>query len=493
MTAARLVPAAAVLLALGGIAVAAQVTGPAAATDARPAAAAVSRVPVTAAVRACPPSPGTGPARVALIAAPAGAAPAAAPGAAAGRATLTPLPAAGAATAAPRPVTVADPGTLSLLTAPAAPAAGHAAAAPGVAVAASGAMARGMEAEQAEGPGLGSVRCGAPGSDIWFVGPGGQDGAAQIRLDLMNVDAQPATVNVSVITDAGPAQAGGMGGISVPPHRTVTESLSALVGGGSTAVAVHVRTSGGRVAADLLDGPARGRTPGWVPAAAAPARTLVIPGLPPSGGAAGLYLAVPGGSAAQVSVLAITPYGRYRPFGSQPIGLPGQSASYLALTPLGGAAAALELTANVPVTAAAGIPGSGAFTAATAPVSQQAVVAATVGGPGSGFSADIVLSAPAAAARVRLAEIAAGAAAAAQVVPVRGGHTVAVPVAAPRGSRRGAPFAVVITPLPGSGPVYAARVEMRGQGGVASIIPAASAPVTLVLPPVRDSYDAVSP
>jgi hypothetical protein len=488
MTPARLVPAAAALFALGGIAAAAQFIAPAGSGAGRPAAP-LRQVPVTAAVRACPPSPGTRPGTVALIAAPPGtAAPASASGS--GRAVLTPLPPAGTApTAASRPVTAAGPGTLSLLAAPVAAGTRDAAAPPGVAVSASGAMARAMEAEQAEGPGLGSVRCGVPGSDTWFVGPGGQDGAARIRLVLMNVDALPATVSVSVITDAGPAQADGLDGISVPPRRTVTESLSALAGGGSTVAAVEVRTSAGRVAADVLDGPARGGTPGWLPAAAAPSRTLVIPGVPPSGSAAGLFLVVPGDTAAQVSVLAITPRGPYRPFGPQPLDLPGQSASYVALTPLGGVASALELTANVPVTAAAGVPG--AFTAAAAPVSQQAVVAGNVSG--FGLAADIVLSAPAAAARVRLTEIASGTTAAAQVVPVGGGHTVAVPVAAPRGSRRGAPFAVVITPLPGSGPVYAARVETKGQGVVASIIPAASAPATIVLPPVRGSYDAVYP
>ena len=40
-------------------------------------------------------------------------------------------------------------------------------------------MAQAMEAEEATSAGLASVRCGEPGSDIWFVGPGQQGGAAQ--------------------------------------------------------------------------------------------------------------------------------------------------------------------------------------------------------------------------------------------------------------------------------------------------------------------------
>ena len=51
----------------------------------------------------------------------------------------------------------------------------------------------------------------------------------------------------------------------------------------------------------------------------------------------------------------------------------------------------------------------------------------------------------------------------------------------------------MITPLPGSGPLYAARVETKGQNTVVSIIPAVSALTTITLPPVRDSYDAISP
>ena len=68
-----------------------------------------------------------------------------------------------------------------------------------------------------------------------------------------------------------------------------------------------------------------------------------------------------------------------------------------------------------------------------------------------------------------------------------------MPVTAPKEAKHGSVFAVVITPLPGSGPVYAARVETQGQSTVVSIIPAASALTMISLLPVRDSYDAVYP
>ena len=332
---------------------------------------------------------------------------------------------------------------LSLLTVPAGSSTSKkgASVAEGWSVSASGTMAQAMEAEVAQSSGLASVRCGEPGSDIWFVGPGQQNGAAQIQLDLMNIDSLAASVDVSVITDAGQAQAGNDTGITVPPHQTVTESLSST-GSGSSVVAIEVHTSIGRVAADVSEGSSHGAA-SWLPSAAAPSTELVIPGVPPSGSAAGLFLAVPGTSSAKVNVLAITPQGHYRPFGSQAVDLPGESASYVALTPLGGTAAALEITSNVPVVAGVLVPGSGAgaFTAATAPISEQAVVAGNT--TGSGLAASVVLSAPAGAARVRLTEIAQASSGGtagtgvtgSQVVSVRAGRTLVAPVTAPRGSQ----------------------------------------------------------
>ena len=501
----HLVPAAAVLAALGGIAGAAQLTHPAAP---RPdSAAAVTRqVAVTSAVRACPPALGNGSGPVALIAGAATATGAAGPATTGqtgqtGQVELTALPPAGVPLRAAGPIGAQSPGVLSLLTVPAGsptPKKG-ASVAEGWSVSASGTMAQAMEAEVAQGSGLASVRCGEPGSDIWFVGPGQQNGAAQIQLDLMNIDSLAASVDVSVITDAGQAQAGNDTGITVPPQQTVTESLSS-VGSGSSVVAIEVHTSVGRVAADVSEGSSHGAA-SWLPSAATPSTQLVIPGVPASGSAAGLFLAVPGTTSAKVNVLAITPQGNLRPFGSQSIDLPGESASYQALTPLGGTAASLEITSNVPVVAGVLVPGSGAgaLTAATAPISEQAVVAGNT--TGSGLTASVVLSAPADAARVRLTEIAQAssggtggtAATGSQVVSVRAGHTLVAPVTAPRGAKRGSAFAVVITPLAGSGPLYAARVETQGQDTIVSILPAASALTTISLPPVRNSYDAISP
>jgi Family of unknown function (DUF5719) len=486
----HLVPAGVVLLALGGIAAAAQLAGPAAPASAGPghAATAPQQVAVTSAARACPPVQGGGSGQVAFIAG----SPAASRGA--GQAQLAPLPLAGAQLRTLSPISQTQPGLLSMLTTPATQSTSKkvTTALQGWSVTATGTMAQTMEAEETTSTGLASVRCGEPGSDLWFVGPGQQGGAAQIQLDLMNLDSLPASVNVSIITDAGLVQAGGDTGITVPPHQTVTEALSSLAGNASV-VAIEVRTSVGRVAADVSESSSHGGAASWLPNTAPPSRQLVIPGVPPSGGPAGLYVVVPGSGNARITVLSITPQGQHQPFGTQTIDLPGDSASYVPLTPLGGTAA-LELTANVPVTAGVLVPGSGlgAFATATAPISEQAVVAGNT--TSSGLGVTVALSAPAGQARVRLTEMAATpGATSSQIVTVQTGHTLTVPATPPRGAKHGSAFAIVITPLAGSGPLYAARVATQGQNTVVSIVPAISALTTIILPPVRDSYDAISP
>jgi hypothetical protein len=350
-------------------------------------------------------------------------------------------------------------------------------------------MAQGMAAEVANSSGLGFVSCAEPGSDIWFAGPGQDSGAGQIQLDLMDVDDLAATVDVNLITDAGVAQSAGYSGITVQPHQLVTESLSS-VASGSSVVAIEVRTSAGRVAAAVSESSGHG-TASWVPSSAAPATSLIIPGIPPAGAASDLFLVVPGTADAKISITALTAQGSYQPVGST--NLPGESASDVPLTPLGGSAAALRITSNVPVVATVLVPGTGVgtFTAATAAIAQQAVISGNT--TAGGLTASVALTAPAGAARVRITETASPGATTSQLVTVPAGRTVNATVPTPPGVRKGTPFAVVITPLAGSGPLYAARIETQGQGTVVSIVPAANAPSTISLPPVRDSYDAINP
>jgi hypothetical protein len=478
-------------------------------------AAVLRAAPVSAGVRACPSpgSPGSRGAGVAVLAA--------GGGSGSGQAAVSRLSVPGGPAGSLRRLSA--PGALSVTGVPAVPAASPGGNAPssqganksavaiarpgGVMVQATGSMARGLEAEQTAG-GVATTRCDSPGTDFWFAVPG-QQSAGTIDLALMNVDSQAAAVNVDVFTDTGPLHPGADTGITVPAHAMVVQSLSGLVHG-SRALALHVRTSAGRVVAALRESSQRKGAGEWLPPAQSPSQRLVIPAMPGAKGARVLYLADPGGSDAQVKLSVVSPGGTYQPTGGNAIDVPAGSANRIELTSLSGVVGAVVITSSVPVTAAVTIPGGptgdpGAITAA-APALQEQGVLADVGQRAD--TTTLVLSAPEQAARVRLTmgvsgltssgrsaggTGSSGSAGVTRLVTVRAHRSATVKIAAPRGSHWGAGFAVVLTPLPGSGPVYAGRVLASKSGTVLGIIPVASALTWISLPPVRDSLTTSTP
>jgi hypothetical protein len=461
-----------------------------------------TRATVSAVLRACP-GPGSAGAvasGLAVTAASAGT----------GQATVSRLLPAGAA-AAPAPLRVlTQPGLLSLLnvaTAPALPrdlAQSTDAGAPvptvpargGVMISATGAMARGFEAEQTSAGGLATAQCLGPGTDFWFVGPG-QRSAADIQLYLMNTDGEAADVGVQILTDSGPVLGSSDAGIGVPPHSMVVQSLAGLVRG-SRAVALNVTTSVGRVVAAVQETSGSGEPGAWLPAAEPPATSQVLPGLPGAPGGRDLYIAVPGSDNAEIKVTAITGRGSYQPTGGTGIDLPGGSAISVQLPSLGGIPAAIQVSSSVPVTATMGMPGGaagapGAFTAAAAPVQEQGVIA---GDPSSGGSSALVLSAPQGAAQVQVTELTAAGQAtgssATHTVSLAAGHSEVLTLPVPRQGGRAVSFAVIVTPLAGSGPVYAGRVVTQA-GAVQSILPVSSSLSWVPLPAVHSSVSAGLP
>jgi hypothetical protein len=474
-------------------------------------AAVLRTAPVSVGARACPSpgSPGSRRAGLAVLAAGGGSGP--------GQAVVSRLSATGSAAGPLR--RLSQPGALSLTGVPAAPAASQGSPAPsspgankssaavarpgGVVVQATGSMARGLEAEQTEG-GVATARCGSPGTDFWFAVPG-QALAGTIELDLMNVDSQAATADADVFTDTGPLHTGADTGITVPAHGLVVQSLAGLVHG-ARAIALHVRTNVGRVVAALRESSRRSGAGAWLLPAQSPSQRLVIPGMPGSSGARVLYLADPGGNDAQVKLSVVSPGGTYQPTGGGAIDVPAGSANRIELASLSGVAGALVLTSSVPVIAAVTVPGGpagapGAMTA-SAPALQEQGVLADVGQRAD--TTTLVLSAPWRAARVRLtmgvsgltssSHSAAGTSTGAtSLVSVRARRSATVKITAPRGSHWGAGFAVVLTPLSGSGPVYAGRVLAARGGTVLGIMPVASALTWVPLPPVRDSLITSTP
>lgn len=360
----------------------------------------------------------------------------------------------------------------------------------GVVVQASGAMARGLEVEQTTGA-IPSAQCVTPSTDFWFVGPG-QHTAGRIELYLMNPGGQAADVNVEINTDAGPLQGVTDTGIPVAPHSMVVQSLGKIVHG-SRAVALHVRTSVGQVAAGVMETTGRGPGIAWLPAAQRPASRLIVPGLPGSAGARELYVAVPGTKDAHIRLTAVTTRGSYQPTQAGGLDIPAGSAVDITLPSLAGVPAALKLSANVPLTASAMVPGGpagtpGLVTSATWPLIQQGVIA--VNRSGRGDLSQLVLSAPGRAASARIWRGASGGSGASQVVHIRAGRSLVVQLGKVPGTSRGSAFAVVITPLPGSGPLYVARVmESSAAGGVLkSIFPVSTVPTSVRLPQVQQAF-----
>jgi len=489
----RFVLLALVVVALAGLFGVAWVSRPAAGSA--PAAAGRPQiVPVTSAVLACP-APGTG--RVALFASPGQ--PAGGGSAELVGAPITAIgtaPSTGTAAAVPTAplLTVSQPGRVWVskngFGIGKAPRGTRHAGRPqpqAVIVNATGPMARGLDAEQTSYPPNGSaatvtgVKCTQPGTDFWFLGPGPAK-AATIDLHVVNTDSQPAAVDVDIFTDTGPLQGNADTGIEVPPGGSVVQPVSKLVPG-MRVVALHVRTSVGRVAAAVQSAAM------WWCAAAAPATQVVVPGLPGAGGGRRLYLVDPGGSDAQVHVQAITPSGAYEPAGAGGIDVPAGSVVALDLPSLDGIPAALRLRSAVPVTAAV-VAGGHAFTAATGPVQQQGVVADNAAG--AGYTTSVVLSAPAGDAQARVTPAGAnGPLGTGQLVSVAAGHSVSVNVALPRGTHNG--FAIVVSPVAGSGPVYAGRVLTTRAGGAVLITPVVSSPLSVMLPLISGSVTAVIP
>lgn len=355
-----------------------------------------------------------------------------------------------------------------------------------VEVRATGPMAGGIEAEETTQPQNGSgaltgIRCPEPGTDFWFAAPG-QAAAGSIELYLINPDNQAASANVDIYTDSGPLQGGADTGLTVPPGGKLVQAVDKLTPG-SQAVALHVRTTTGRVVAAVQAG---GGSGSWLPVTSQPATQQVIPGLPASGGGRRLYLADPGGNDADVSIQAVGPNGTYQPTGGGGIDVPSGTAASIDLSSMNGVAAALRVTSNVPVTA--GLVAGGGYDAAAGPVAEQSVAADNMSG--DDYSTTLVLSAPAAAARVQVESAGTSGAPAGQVVTVAAGRSTAVKIPGPRGGSGG--FAVVVTPLAGSGPVYAGRV-LTGPGGAQTIMPMVDAPSWVPLPALAGSLTAVMP
>ncbi len=368
---------------------------------------------------------------------------------------------------------------------------------------AAGAMAGGLAVEQTSvatkggDRGLAGVRCAAPGTDLWFLGSGPVE-AERIDLYVSNVDAQATSVDVEALSGEGPLDTGDGHGIPVDPFTTKVigigespEGLGSIVDS-ARVLALHVRTTTGRVAASVRIHTAKGVD--WVPLAPSPGTSHVVPGIPGGSGSRRLLIAVPGEFDARVTVQAITANGAFAPQGQDTLDAPAQTVTPLDLgQALAGKGAAIRLTSDRPITAGfiAQVGDDVAYGAGSAPLGP--------GGSSGGVVADnradesaVLLSAPQGAATVHITSVTAqGTLGKPQVVKVAASRTLEVRVGEPAGPAA-RDFGIMISPQPGSGPVYAARL-LRKKGDLITVLPVPPAITDVPLPAMADSLTAVLP
>ncbi|MFF5211354.1 DUF5719 family protein [Streptosporangium sp. NPDC000396] len=365
-------------------------------------------------------------------------------------------------------------------------------------VAATGSMAAGLESAQTRKEksgkhrGLAGVRCVEPAASTWLVGPG--PAAADVTLHLTNADLAPATVEIMVYAGEGPVVGDSGGWLTLKPGENRTIKVKDLAPS-PLVMAIEVRTSSSRVTAAaraIMNG---GRGVDWLPVSAAPATRVVVPGIPGGGGRRELLVASIGEADTLVEVQALTPDGTYALKDRELVEVAAGSVATLDLsTGIGGQPSALVLTSETPIVAGLIVTGTGkksdvAFTAGAAPIDLGSVVADNR--TGKKKSSRLLLSAPNAPGKVSV-----------QVLPQKGEapEPFEVTITASRTKEVKLPtrddaFAVVVLPLPGSGPVYGGRVmDERIKDGLAlTIQPLAAARMWALVPPITESVATVLP
>jgi hypothetical protein len=374
------------------------------------------------------------------------------------------------------------------------------------AVQAEGPLAPGVVAEHfllTQGPdlhGLVTAPCTAPGREHWFVGAATTEGRRG-RLILTNPNSTAAVVTVSFWDAAGQVDAPGAKDISVPARSQEVVVLDAFAPGAEE-VAVRVRASQGRVSAALDyretdDGAPMGIS--MVPAAAAPAKSLIVPGVPDHGQRT-LMIFAPGDSDAIVSLKIFGPDGPFSPLEHDIVTVPAGTVVRVPLDEaVGEEVAAISLDSDEDITAAVRVvdaaddgPPDFAYSAAAEPLpaGPSAVVLSRAD---STLAPRLLLSsAGELAGRVTVTVVdGEGNLGEEQVVDVGVGSTVAVDLAAPEDTA----WATAIIEPAADGTIVAAR-EMVGEddeGPLLDVMPVVAPQVTVQVPTVVGELPRLKP
>ncbi|MFE0653990.1 DUF5719 family protein [Streptomyces sp. NPDC059534] len=319
--------------------------------------------------------------------------------------------------------------------------------------------------------GLLGLSCGAPDTDFWFPAAS----TAKERQDyvhLTNPDDTAAVADIELYGPEGALKSQFTEGIPVPARSTVPVLLSTLTG--ETAkpdVTVHVTTRSGRVGAAIGSADEKLGSD-WIAAAADPASTAVLPGIPADATSVRLVALAPGDDDADLKVQLVTTAGTIVPAGAGTLHVKSGMTAAVDLPNLTrGEAASLLLTPSDPkkpspiVAALRVVRGKGAntevaFIPATPAISARATVA-----DNRAKASTLSLTAPGAAAQVRITASAGsgGGTPVSRTVTVKAGTTTALADLVPQGLKGF--YALTVEPVSG-GKVYAARTLAAAQDGI---------------------------
>ncbi|HUR74910.1 MAG TPA: DUF5719 family protein [Sporichthya sp.] len=345
--------------------------------------------------------------------------------------------------------------------------------------------------------GLEALAC-APASPVaWFVGASTTAGRRD-RLVLTNPENIPATIDLRFWDENGPVPApANSTGIDVPAQKSVSIPLDGM-SPGHQRLGVSVIATNGRVSAALHDIDERGVQPrgvDWIAPTFAPARNVVLPGLPDGKLGRTLQLLVPGDTDAIVKVRVLTPDNSFAPAGLDNVEIKaGQVVEYDLAKAAETAASAVVVTSDRPVLAVVRLTRSANGQAdigyATAAPPLVAPAAIPAGQGAAGTATRLILAAPRGDAEVTLT-LGAGGAGMSSTVKIPAGRAVLVdPV--PKGGKPGAAYSILIAPGPASGPVYVARV-MRGGTVDLTVTTVLPGRFTVSIPGIEPDLTAVVP
>ncbi|MFF8728338.1 DUF5719 family protein [Streptomyces sp. NPDC015171] len=318
------------------------------------------------------------------------------------------------------------------------------------------------------GRGLLGVNCTGADTEFWFPGASTATGRTDY-VHLTNPDDSAAVVDIELYGKDGPIKSSLGENLTVAPHASEPILLPTLTDERQADVTVHVGVRSGRVGAAVqaLDDKAGGD---WLAAAADPAGSLVLPGIPKDATDVRLIAYTPGDDDADLKIRLASPDGLITPAGNESVHVKSGMTTAVELGDVTrGEAGSLVLTPTdqaVPVVAALQVVrGKGdkretAFIPATAAVGTRATSA-----DNSAKGTTLALTAPSGTATVKVTASAGseGGSPATKTYTIKSGTTQDIDAPVPAGLK--GTYALTVEPVSGA-PVYASRTLAATEDGI---------------------------